>query len=64
MTTRKVFSVKEHPGADLWRLQTGPAVRHDEKTLDRHRSMLKEQPELLRLYDLMTDIIDKNTHRQ
>ena len=41
----------------LWHLQTGPAVRHDEKTIDRHRAMLKGDPRLLQLYELMTDII-------
>lgn len=49
-------------GADLWRLQTGPAVRRDEKTLDRHRSMLKEDPDLLQLYDLLSQLIDTHTH--
>ena len=41
----------------LWHLQTGPAVRHDDKTIDRHRTMLKSNPQLLQLYELMTDII-------
>ena len=65
LTTAKALSVQgAHPVADLWRQQTGPAVRHDHKTLDRHRAMLKEEPALLALYDLMSAIIDQNTHRQ
>lgn len=64
VTTQKALCTKnDHPEADLWRLQTGPAVRNDEKTLDRHRSMLKDKPSLLEVYNLMTSIIEKNTHR-
>lgn len=48
----------------LWRLQTGPAVRHDEKTLDRHRSMLKDDNDALALYDLMTQLILDRTKPQ
>lgn len=49
--------------SSLWRLQTGPAVRRDEKTLDRHRSMLKDDPRLLQLYDLLTSLIEDNTRK-
>ena len=63
VTLQKALAAKEeHPAADLWRLQTGPAVRRDEKTLDRHRAMLSANPDLLRLYELMTQLIDTNTH--
>ncbi|RYZ21866.1 MAG: DUF2520 domain-containing protein [Chitinophagaceae bacterium] len=37
--------------------QTGPALRGDENTLARHRALLAGEPELLRLYNLMTDSI-------
>lgn len=37
--------------------QTGPAVRHDEKTLNAQRRLLSDQPQLLELYNLLTDII-------
>lgn len=46
----------------LWKQQTGPAVRRDEKTLDAHRDLLKEQPQLLELYNIMTRIIQDGTH--
>ena len=42
---------------DLRRQQTGPAVRHDEKTLNAQRRLLLDQPQWLELYNLMTDII-------
>lgn len=45
----------------LWLQQTGPAVRRDDKTLDAQRRLLAEQPELLKLYELMTDIIMHHT---
>jgi predicted short-subunit dehydrogenase-like oxidoreductase (DUF2520 family) len=34
--------------------QTGPALRRDEATLQRHRDLLANEPRLLALYDLMT----------
>ena len=37
--------------------QTGPAARRDEKTLNAQRRLLMEQPQLLELYNLLTDII-------
>ena len=42
---------------DLRAQQTGPAVRHDEKTLNAQRRLLLDDPKLLELYNLMTDII-------
>lgn len=40
------------------RLQlTGPAVRHDQKTLDAHRRLLAGQPRLLDLYDRLTELL-------
>lgn len=35
-------------------LQTGPAVRNDTQTLQKHRELLKEYPELLPLYDALS----------
>lgn len=40
--------------------QTGPAVRHDDSTIKAQRRLLADQPELLRLYDIMTELIQKN----
>lgn len=37
--------------------QTGPAARHDVKTLDSHRRMLFRNPEALRVYNVMTELI-------
>lgn len=42
----------------LWQLQTGPAVRHDQKTIDAHRRMLADQPAVLALYDAMSVVIE------
>ena len=45
----------------LWLQQTGPAVRRDEKTLNAQRRQLLDQPELLRLYDQLTELIQQHT---
>jgi predicted short-subunit dehydrogenase-like oxidoreductase (DUF2520 family) len=42
---------------NLWTQMTGPAARRDEKTIATQRKLLADKPELLRLYDLMTEII-------
>ena len=42
---------------NLWLQQTGPAIRRDEKTLNAQRRQLLDQPELLRLYDQLTAMI-------
>ncbi len=46
---------------NLWLQQTGPAVRRDEKTLKAQRRLLADQPELLKLYNDMTKLIEKHT---
>ena len=45
----------------LWLQQTGPAVRRDEKTLNAQRRQILDQPELLRLYDQLTELIQQHT---
>ncbi len=45
---------------DLWLQQTGPAIRRDEKTLNAQRRQLLDQPELLCLYDQLTELIQKH----
>lgn len=40
--------------------QTGPAVRHDEKTLNRHLELLQGQPELTHIYQTLSDSIKKS----
>ena len=42
---------------NLWLQQTGPAIRHDEKTLNAQRRLLLNQPQLLALYDQLTELI-------
>lgn len=37
--------------------QTGPAARHDEKTMTAHRQMLAGMPEAQRAYEAMTELI-------
>ncbi len=39
--------------------QTGPAIRHDFKTLDEHLEILKEHPEYKSIYYLISDQIQK-----
>jgi predicted short-subunit dehydrogenase-like oxidoreductase (DUF2520 family) len=40
--------------------QTGPALRHDQLTLQKHRDLLKEYPSILNYYDLFTNDIQKS----
>lgn len=42
---------------NLWQQQTGPAKRHDQKTIDAQRRLIADNPQMLQLYDLMTDLI-------
>lgn len=41
-------------------VQTGPAARNDEQTLIKHQALLKENPEWLNIYSLLSDSIRKN----
>jgi hypothetical protein len=34
--------------------QTGPAIRNDLKTLDKHRKIIEGYPELIRFYEIFT----------
>ena len=47
---------------DLRAQQTGPAIRHDEKTLNIHRRLLADQPRLLEMYNILTKIIQQSGH--
>lgn len=49
---------------NLWQQQTGPARRQDQKTIDRHRTMLVDDDKLMKLYELLTEIIQENTLRK
>lgn len=41
-------------GSDPWQWQTGPAIRNDENTIQRHEQLLQEHPEWLKLYQHLT----------
>ena len=45
---------------NLWQQMTGPAIRHDSSTLAAQRRLLADQPDLLKLYDLMTELIQQH----
>ncbi|UUC44648.1 Rossmann-like and DUF2520 domain-containing protein [Flavobacterium cerinum] len=40
--------------------QTGPAIRRDQKTIERHLAFLKDNPERTEIYQLLTESIQKN----
>jgi len=46
--------------ADPQEVQTGPAIRHDEQTLLKHQTLLKNMPEWALLYQLLSDSIKKS----
>jgi predicted short-subunit dehydrogenase-like oxidoreductase (DUF2520 family) len=48
--------VQEHLPADV---QTGPAIRNDEKTMTAHLQLLLDNPELQQLYSLLSQLIIK-----
>lgn len=52
--------VQEHLPASV---QTGPAVRNDEITMAFHREQLKENPDLQRIYELLSQGIIKMDNR-
>lgn len=39
------------------KLQTGPAMRHDTKTLEQHQRLLEEEPSYLEVYKLLSNLI-------
>lgn len=44
-------------------LQTGPAVRHDKSTLQRHKALLRDDPRLTAIYQLMTQSIQERAEK-
>jgi predicted short-subunit dehydrogenase-like oxidoreductase (DUF2520 family) len=44
-------------------VQTGPAVRNDEKTMEAHLSLLDNKPDLKMIYELLSQQIIKNAKR-
>jgi predicted short-subunit dehydrogenase-like oxidoreductase (DUF2520 family) len=51
--------IREHLPADV---QTGPAIRNDEKTMQGHLQMLNNEPKLQELYRLLSQGIIKNNN--
>ncbi len=45
-------------------LQTGPAIRNDKTTINQHLELLHSQPELMNLYQMLTDSIQKLHHKK
>lgn len=44
--------------------QTGPAIRHDYNTIDNHKKLLEDHPELQKLYELFTESIMNRDSRK
>jgi len=42
--------------------QTGPAIRHDEETIEKHIALLKEYPQLKSIYELFTQSIQQGNN--
>jgi hypothetical protein len=40
-------------------VQTGPAIRNDEKTMAKHESLLVRHPQLMEIYRIVSDRIKK-----
>lgn len=45
---------------NLWQLQTGPARRHDQSTINAHLALLSDQPQLQDIYRAITRAIQSN----
>jgi len=39
--------------------QTGPAIRHDDETIQKHLALLNDHPDLKKIYQLLSDSIEK-----
>jgi predicted short-subunit dehydrogenase-like oxidoreductase (DUF2520 family) len=62
LLTETVSRMQEHSPADL---QTGPAIRNDVITIDKHRELLRSYPGLLNVYDFFTErIVKENESRE
>jgi len=49
--------------SDIFKLQTGPAVREDKAILEKHLSMLNDQPAYRKIYDIISKQIVQHKHR-
>src|ERR1035437_4951552 len=57
-TSNKIKTVEPYAA------QTGPAVRFDEKTIDRHLRMLNKYPDIKKIYNLLSKDIYKRHKKQ
>ena len=55
-TARKVHQLEPKDA------QTGPAIRYDENVIDNHLSMLADDPEMQKLYELISRSIHNRTN--
>lgn len=56
LLSETVSRMQDHSPAGL---QTGPAIRKDASTIEKHRDMLQNYPDLLEVYEFFTDRIRK-----
>lgn len=63
-TAQKAMEIAGCPQNRLWSQQTGPAIRRDDKTILLHRKLLQDDPELMKLYEQMTSVIQDKTARR
>lgn len=63
-TAQKATGAASISNQSLWHQQTGPAVRQDHKTILRHRQLLQNQPDLMKVYEEMSAIIRDRTSKK
>jgi predicted short-subunit dehydrogenase-like oxidoreductase (DUF2520 family) len=56
LLTETVSRMQDHSPAEL---QTGPAIRNDMSTIEKHKELLRGYPELLEVYEFFTERIKK-----
>lgn len=49
-------------GQDPFKSQTCPAIRRDKKTIKKHRNILSDNKQFLKVYDALTKSIQKSSH--
>lgn len=56
-------TVRQIENASPLESQTGPAIRHDEQTIQKHKQLLQAHPQWAKLYEAMTQSIQNNEKR-
>lgn len=59
INTTAIHAINEGTTTPLSTFQTGPAIRHDILTLQRHQQLLENEPDILQLYTLLSSLIAK-----